>query len=152
VLSSSGVLTGSIWCSTDLPFHVTEVTDEWVRSIADDATTTEVDRHVCFTIRYYSELAMNVAYALLWLPIGFLFHVASQQQTKVVLGLPTPVAAVLATILQWTIGSMLVVLLFVVNLIRNNEAPFLIWNTMYGTVLYHGGMLLTFYGLHNISC
>merc|ERR1712238_381053 len=62
-------------------------------------------------------------------------------------------------ILQWTVGSillvvMLLVVLFLVNLNRNvdDDEPFLIWNTIYGTVLYHWGMLLTFYCLHNISC
>merc|ERR1712238_157271 len=43
---------------------------------------------------------------------------------------------------------------FLVNLNRNvaDDEPFLIWNAIYGTVLYHLGMLLTFYCLHNISC
>jgi len=153
VLSLSGFLAGSIWCSTDLTLQVNEVTDEWMRIDNTDDTTTEVDLHVCFTISYYSEMGMNMAYTLLWLPIGFLLHAASQQKPKVVLGLPTPVAAVLATILQWTVGSMLLVVLFLVNLIRNDDdEPFMIWNTMYGTVLYHWGILITFYCLHNISC
>jgi len=153
VLSLSGFLTGSIWCSTDLTLQVNDVTDEWMR-IDTNAANTHVDLHVCFTISYYSDMAMNFAYALLWLPIGFLLRAASQQKTTVVLGLPTPIAAVLATLLQWTVGSLLLVVLFIVNLSRNDddEEPFMIWNTMYGTVLYHWGMLLTFYCLHNISC
>merc|ERR1712238_210913 len=62
-------------------------------------------------------------------------------------------------ILQWTVGSILLVVLFLVNLFLVNlnrnmgdDEPFLIWNAIYGTVLYHCGMLLTFYCLHNISC
>merc|ERR1712238_649951 len=62
-------------------------------------------------------------------------------------------------ILQWTVGSILLVVLFLVNLFLFNlnrnvadDEPFLIWNTIYGTVLYHWGMLLTFYCLHNLSC
>merc|ERR1711957_336499 len=99
------------------------------------------------------DMAMNVAYALLWLPVGFLLRAASNQKPKIVLGLPTPMAAVLAMILQWTVGSLLLVVVFVVSLsLKDQHQSYLdIWNTMYGTVFYHWGMLLILYCLHNLS-
>jgi hypothetical protein len=150
VLSLSGILTGSIWCSTDPALQVNDVNDVWL-------PTNETA--VCFTITKYSDIVLHFSYALLWLPVGYLLRVASIQKPTTVLGLPTPISAVLAIIIQWSIGSMLVVFVFLTGTfmkINNDEESFytiyfMIWNTIYGTVLYHWGMLITMYCLHNLS-
>merc|ERR1739848_252549 len=99
------------------------------------------DVHVCFHIMENSAIAMNLTYALLWLPVGFLLNAASQQHPGIVLGLPTTVAAMFAFITQWTLGSMLLVVLFFVDLISPDIDFFFVWNTIYGTVLYHWAMI-----------
>ena len=94
---------------------------------------------------------MNFAYALLWLPVGFLLKAASQQRPVMVLGLPTPIATMIAMAAQWTVGSMLLVFLFFVDFVTTQIDYFDAWNMIYGTVLYHWGMLMTLYCLHNLS-
>jgi len=141
-LSLSGFLMGSIWCSMESALQINEAVDDF-------ESTNEM--HVCFHIMNNSAMAMNFTYALLWLPVGFLLHAASQQHPEVVLGLPTTVAATFALITQWTLGSMLLVALFFVDLISPDIDYFFAWNTIYGTVLYHWAMIITMYCLHNLA-
>ena len=157
VLSLSGILTGNIWCSTDPTLQVNDVNDVWLPTTTDNIA-------VCYTVTKYSDIVFHFSYALLWLPVGYLLRVASLAKPVTVLGLPTPISVVLAVIIQWTIGSMLIVVVFIIasilNKINNNNDDddedfytiyFMIWNTIYGTVLYHWGMLITMYCLHNLS-
>jgi hypothetical protein len=142
VLSLSGFLTGSIWCAMEPDLQVDEVVDNF-------EPTDEI--HACFHIMNYSVIAMNFSYALLWLPVGFLLTAASQKRPARVLGLPTPIAAIVAMVTQWTVGSMLLVVFFLVDLITPKMDYFDAWNAIYGTVLYHWAMLMTLYCLHNLS-
>ncbi|VEU35198.1 unnamed protein product [Pseudo-nitzschia multistriata] len=153
VLSLSGFLTGSIWCSIEPELRADGVIDAFGEAGVVVATGgEEFEKHVCFRIASASEAAMNASYALLWLPAGFLLRAASRNKPAVVMGLPTPIAAVLAMVLQWTVGSMLVVAFAVVDaLVANKAGYFEAWNTVYGTVLYHWGMLMTLACVHNLS-
>jgi hypothetical protein len=141
-LSLCGFFTGSIWCSTKADLQANEIEDN-----IDPAD----EIHVCFDIAYYSMAAMNFTYALLWLPVGLLLKAASKQQPVVVLGLPTPIAAIVAIVTQWTVGSILVVILFFTDLFSPKLDYFDVSNVIYGTVLYHWAMLVTLYCLHNLS-
>jgi hypothetical protein len=142
VLSLSGFLTGGLWCSLSPQQHVNTVLDEY-------EPTTEIK--VCFQIAYWSEVTMFLAYALLWVPVGLLLRGASRQKPMTILGLPTPIAAGTAILLQWSVGSMYPVYITFVSLARKNESFLELWGRMYGSVIYHWGMLLTMYCLHNQS-
>jgi len=142
VLSLSGFLTGSIWCSMEPELQVNEVVENF-------EPTDEI--HACFQIVNYSVMAMTFTYALMWLPVGFLLKAASQQRPVIVLGLPTPIAAILAMVTQWTAGSILLVVLFFTDFFSPEIDYFDAWNTIYGTVLYHWAMLVSLYCLHNLS-
>ena len=144
VLTLSGFLTGGIWCSMETDLQVDEIVETFEPKPTDEI-------HVCFQIMTYSDVAMNFAYALLWLPVGFLLKAASQQRPVIVLGLPISIAATIAMISQWTVGSMLLVILFFVDFVTTKIDYFDAWNTIYGTVIYHWGMLMTLYCLHNLS-
>ena len=144
VLSMSGFLAGSLMCSLESDILTTEV--------FDDAEPTSENLHVCYVVAKYSEFSMNLSYALLWLPVGFLLKATAQEDTRVILGLPTPVAAIIAMITQWTVGSMLLVLLFWMDLgSPKPDQQFVAWNAIYGTVLYHWAMLVTSFCFHNLS-
>lgn len=143
VLSLSGFVTGILWCSTEIDLQVKTV-------VEDFAPTDEV--HVCFQIVNYSVAAMNFSYALLWVPVGVIFlEAASRQQPVIVLCLPTRIAAIFAMVMQGTLGSMLLAILFFCNLLSPIFDYFGAWNAIYGTVLYHWAMLMTLYCLHNLS-
>lgn len=142
VLALSGFLTGSIWCTMEPDLQVNQTMDTF-------EPTDEV--HVCFHIVKYSDMTMNLAYALLWLPVGILLKAASHQRPVMVMGLPTPFAAIFAMVTQWTVGSILLVILFFVDFVSPKIEYFDLWNTIYGTVLYHWAMLITLFCLHNLS-
>ena len=146
VLSCVGVVTGSTWCAA----AAATTSLSTVEYIGDDP-----EDHVCYTIVLYSDLALNIAYALLWIPMGIVFRAASQSKLKSILGLSTPTASIIPPVVQWTIGSMLPVILFVVTIIfqqyDESVSYFDLWNAIYGTVLYHWSMLVTLYCVHNLS-
>lgn len=143
VLSLSGFFTGILWCSTEI--------DLQVKTAVEDFAPTD-DIHVCFRIVNYSVVAMNFSYALLWVPVGvILLEAVSRQQPVVVLCLSTRIAAIFAMVTQWTVGSMLLVMLFFFDLVTPKLDYFGVWNAIYGTVLYHWAMLVTLYCLHNLS-
>jgi hypothetical protein len=153
VLSLSIFLTGGVWCSVSSELQVDTLVDEV------EAGTSDV--HACFSLMFYGDLALHVTYALLWLPVGFLLRAASWQWPQTILGLPTHMAAGTAMVLQWSAGSMFPVYLMITAAIRrhrnddNNdeeEETFLqLWQRVYGSVIYHWGMLLTLYCLHNLA-
>jgi len=144
VLSCVGVVTGSSWCAAAAATTALSAVE------GDD-----LEDHVCYTIVLYSDLALNIAYALLWIPMSIVFRAASQSKLKSILGLSTPTASIIPPVVQWTIGSMLPVILFVVTIIfqqfDESVSYFDLWNTIYGTVLYHWSMLVTLYCVHNLS-
>jgi hypothetical protein len=142
VLSLSGFLTGSIWCATEPDLQVDEVVDNF---------EPKDEIHACFPIMNYSITAMNFAYALLWLPVGVLLRSASKQRPMIVLGLPTPIAAIVAMVTQFAVCFMFLVVFFFIDLISPKKAYYDAWNAIYGTVLYHWAMLMTLYCLHNLS-
>jgi len=141
-LAMVGFLTGTVWCSTNL--------DLQVDNIFDDAEETN-DLYVCFDIVNYSVVSMNFIYALLWIPVGIALKEAAQEEPVSVLGLSTPVAGIISIVMQCTLGSMLLVILFLIDLFRPDISFFDVWNTIYGTVLYHWAMLITMYCLHNLT-
>jgi hypothetical protein len=96
VLSLSGVLMGGIWCSLTPDIQVLTAMDEY-------EPTTEIN--VCYSIMYWSDISLKITYAILWVPVGFLLKAACQQRSTTVLGLPTPIAACTAIVLQWSVGS-----------------------------------------------
>jgi hypothetical protein len=91
--------------------------------------------------------------------VGFLLRAACLQRPQVIWGLPTHVAAGMAMVLQWSVGSMFPVYIMVTVLIRERtyQPPISIttflelWQRVYGSVINHWGMLLTLYCLHNVS-
>jgi hypothetical protein len=145
VLSLTGFLFGGVWCSF-LP-------DLQVDEVLDDAEPTG-DVAACFQVMSISGVLLQLCYALMWVPVGLLLRAASRKSALVVLGLSTPVAAGTCILLQWSVGSMLVVYLELTNFIRKGDVgtSLELWDRVYGTVLYHWAMLLTFYCLHNVSC
>lgn len=152
-MSACAYLTGGIWCSVTPDLQTSGVSDTENGSIQLSS-----DDHVCFRIMYISNVALNMSYALLWIPVGVVFLGASRQWPYLVLGMSNPVAAVLGFLLQWSVGSMFVVYIAFATFLKGNEDgaatidSFLNnWETTYGTVLYHWGMLITMYCLHNLS-
>eukprot|EP00535_Pseudo-nitzschia_heimii_P007491 CAMPEP_0197183922 /NCGR_PEP_ID=MMETSP1423-20130617/8763_1 /TAXON_ID=476441 /ORGANISM="Pseudo-nitzschia heimii, Strain UNC1101" /LENGTH=398 /DNA_ID=CAMNT_0042634599 /DNA_START=150 /DNA_END=1346 /DNA_ORIENTATION=+ len=144
MMSMIGFLAGSIMCSLETDIQTTDKFDDYEPTIEP--------LHVCFAVAKYSEAAMNLAYALLWLPVGSLLRATAQEEPKLVLGLPTPIAAMIAMLTQWTVGSILLLLLFWMDLgSAKPDNNFDAWNAIYGTVLYHWGMLTTLYCFHNLS-
>ena len=141
-LSMSGSLTGNIWCSLESDLQVIEV--------MDDFEPTD-DTHVCFQIMKYSEVAMSFAYALLWIPVALLFKLASQRHPAIVLGLPTPIAAIIPVVTQWTVGSIFVATMLLIGFNAPKVQFADVWLASYGTILYHWAMLMTLYCLHNLS-
>jgi hypothetical protein len=145
LLSLTGFLVGGAWCSVTSDLLVNGVVDEF--EATDEIAT-------CLQIMSISGTVLHASYALMWIPIGLLLRAACRKSPLVLLGLRTPIAAGTCILLQWSVGSMLIVYLEFTNFIRNGETSTTLElsNTIYGTVLYHWGMLLTFYCLHNVSC
>ncbi len=141
VLSMSGFLAGGIWCSLEPELQVISAVDEFEPT--DES-------HACFKFMNVSSLMMNFSYALLWLPVGLLLKVAARREPVNFLGLPTPAAPIIAVVLQWSVGSMFVGVLYMVSLTTQLDY-FGVWIKIYGTVLYHWAYILTFYCLHNLS-
>lgn len=144
LLSLTGVLVGGAWCSVTSDLQVSEVVDEFEST---DETTT------CFQILSISGIVLQLSYGLMWVPIGLMLRAACRKSIVVLLGLSTPVAAGTCILLQWSLGSMLIVYLELTNFIRkgDTDTSLELWNTIYGSVLYHWSMLITFYCLHNVS-
>jgi len=153
VLSLAGFLTGSIWCSTEADLRTDEIIlDGAMEQIENEDLFEDQSLHVCFSIAHWSEVAINASYALLWLPVGALLGAASKQRPVLVMGLPTPIAAVIATVAQWTAGSLFLVAFAVVDaFVATRQDYFEAWNLVYGTVFYHWAMLVTACCLHNLS-
>jgi hypothetical protein len=157
-LSLSAFLTGAVWCSVSEDLQVATVVDDL------DATS---EINTCLTILYYTgHFALPVTYALLWFPVGCLLRAACLHWPQTILGLPTHVAAGMAMVLQWTVGAMFPVYWIVTAVIyetthQQQQQPITITTTsetflelgqrVYGSVIYHWGMLLTMYCLHNLS-
>jgi hypothetical protein len=144
VVALSGLLTGGVWCSV--------TPDLQIKSIVDDAEPTD-DVNMCLAVMEHSGIALHIAYALLWIPVGLMLRSACLQWPLTILGLPTNIAASLAILLQWSVGSMYPVYLWATVMIRggDDESFLELWQRVYGSVLYHWGMLLTLYCFHNIS-
>ncbi|KAG7344641.1 hypothetical protein IV203_019027 [Nitzschia inconspicua] len=150
VASLSVFVTGGVWCSVSSELHVSTVLDD------AEPTTTTADINTCFRLMDYGDLALQVSYALLWLPVGLLLRAAAMQWPVTILGLPTHLAAGTGILLQWSVGSMYPFYLMVTVWIRDGDGDagetfFQLWHRVYGTVVYHWGMLLTFYCLHNLA-
>ncbi len=142
VLLATGLfMAGGIWCTLVPDLQVLGVVDEF-------EPTTEI--HSCLRMMGASTVLMNFAYAFLWLPVGVLLKAASRKQPVRFLGLPTPAAAIIAVVMQWTVGSMFVGILFLICLYPKIDY-FEVWTRIYGTVLYHWGMMMSLYCLHNLS-
>ena len=134
-------MAGGVWCTLVPDLQVLGVVDEF-------EPTTEI--HSCLRMMGASTVLMNFAYAFLWLPVGVLLKAASRKKTIRFLGLPTPAAAIIAVVMQWTVGSMFVGILFLICLYPKIDY-FEVWTRIYGTVLYHWGMMMSLYCLHNLS-
>lgn len=145
VLSLTSFLVGGIWCSVTPDLQVNEVLDDF-ESTSDIA--------ICFQIMSISDVILYLSYGIMWIPVGLLLRSASRKSPRVILGLSTSVAAGTCILMQWSVGSMLVVYLAFTNFVRNGDIGTYMemWNKVYGTVLFHWGMLVTFYCLHNVSC
>lgn len=144
--SACAYLTGGIWCSIN--------PDIQVNSIVDDEVTDDTEDHVCFRIMYISNVTLHMSYALLWIPVGAVFLGGSRQWTFSVLGFANSNAAALAVLLQWSVGSMIVVYIAFASFVEGNSDTTTIIESSYDTwitVLYHWAMLLTMYSLHNLS-
>ncbi len=132
---------GGIWCTLIPDLQVVGIVDEF-------EPTSEI--HSCIKMMDASTILMNFSYALLWLPVGVLFKNAARKHPIQFLGLPTPAAAIIAVVMQWTVGSMFVGVLSLVSLSPKVDY-FDAWTKIYGTVLYHWAMLMSLYCLHNLS-
>jgi hypothetical protein len=70
------------------------------------------------------------------------------------MGMSVSWSAVLATFLQWTGGSMLIVYVSIVaavSTLGDDNTVLEIWNDMYGTVVYHWSTLVTLVCVHNVA-
>lgn len=132
---------GGIWCTLVPDLQVVGVVDEF-------EPTSEI--HSCIKMMDASTVLMNFSYALLWVPVGVLLKSAARKKPIRFLGLPTPAAAIIAVVMQWTVGSMFVGILYLISLSPKVDY-FDAWTKIYGTVLYHWAMLLSLYCLHNLS-
>mmetsp|Transcript_9804 Transcript_9804/g.20350 ORF Transcript_9804/g.20350 Transcript_9804/m.20350 type:complete len:406 (-) Transcript_9804:36-1253(-) len=142
VLLAAGLfMAGGVWCTLVPDLQVLGVVDEF-------EPTTEI--HLCLRMMGASTVLMNFAYAFLWLPVGVLLKAASRKKPIRFLGLPTPAAAIIAVVMQWTVGSMFVGILFLICLYPKIDY-FEVSTRIYGTVLYHWGMMMSLYCLHNLS-
>lgn len=151
ILSCISNLVGCVWCAWTPILHTTDMNDNF-----DAENLGFSDQHTCIQIVSVSETLLWYCYALLWVPMGILFRSAAKKKTERILGLATPMAALLAVLSQWTTGSMYFVAVHFTAWIRQamdmSDERFLeLWKRVYGAEIFHLGIILTMYCVHNLS-
>ena len=141
VLSCFAHMAGCVWCIIHTDIHVAQVIDAF-----DDTD----DQPFSIKLVVLSEVALYFSYALLWIPVGILLHSGAHKRPSIVLGLPTPTAALSIMLLQWTIGAMYFVSFTFGTYMRGGDFVEL-YDKSWGTQFFHYGMLLAFFFSHNLS-
>lgn len=143
---------GSTMCVLESELHTIQVEDNYEDNLYWN------ERHVCLQMVGLSENLIWFPYALLWVPMGLLLRAGALQRPSTVLGLSNVRAARAAVLFHWFLGgSMYLVVVSFASWIRHelvdgNEETFLeLWNRVYGTEVFHLGILLSSYCAHNLT-
>lgn len=144
--AAMAVIAGCAWCATSPELQTDQVRD----FDADSADFSENPR--CIQIVRTSTPAMWFVYALLWIPMSGLLRGASRELSQNILGLPTGRAALLASVFQWSTGSMFLVIISAISWYQDLGANFIeLWDKVYGAEIFHFGILMTMYCAHNLA-
>jgi len=148
IASWAVTLVGYIWCATESDLHVDGAIDE-VPELENDS-----DTDTCYVIAAWGEGSWYVTFSLFWVPVGTILrrvilanaNVAQEQ----VYGLSNSLAALFTTIIPWTFGIMIIVYSAIVAIILDKDGVD-IYVDIYGAVIYHFGMLVQYFLLHNLA-
>lgn len=143
VVAFFGITLGCLWCLVQPEIHTSQLIDTFD---GVDQTPT------CTALITYFEGSWYILYASLWIPGGVLLSrcVASVDVSSV-WGLSTRWAALSLPIIQWTIGFMYLIWVYIYATMtgRNLGA---VYTSAEGPVVYHFGVLLTMFAVHSMTC
>lgn len=154
MLSWMATIGGYFWCATESDIHVSNNLDD----VAPIDKEEEESLNTCLQLASAAEISWYCTYSLFWIPVGILLRriileqgeSTESDQPRLVYGMSNARAAILLTIIPWTFGIMLIVYSGLAALALNVEVT-QVYETIYGAVIYHYGMLLSYFLLHNIA-
>jgi hypothetical protein len=150
-LATSG---GYIWCATEEDLHVVGATDT-IPPLDEDSTGTIEE---CLQLAFAAELSWYACFSLFWIPAGMILR-ATVLETELmeqggerltVYGFRAAWAAWWIPIIPWTFGIMLIVYSGIAAIATGREGTE-IYEQIYGAVVYHYGMLIGYFFLHNLA-
>mmetsp|Transcript_24971 Transcript_24971/g.59360 ORF Transcript_24971/g.59360 Transcript_24971/m.59360 type:complete len:370 (-) Transcript_24971:690-1799(-) len=177
LISTIVVVGGNIWCASQPSLHVDGVIDTVPPIDNEDGDDEEsTTTNACLVMGFYGEVVWYVSFALFWIPVAaicrrvILAQSSSEtdgngndnsndnsnndnnanDQPRLVYGFLNSWAALWIGIIPCTFGIMLIVWAGVVALILGQEATD-VYETIYGAVVYHYGMLLSLFFFHNVA-
>ena len=159
-LAFVAVFTGYTWCATDKEILVKGAIDTVPPISQTDGVRLERQLDVCLQVANAGEISWYCTFALLWIPVSIILRrvilrgghrVTEADQPRKVYGLWNSWAALWIAIIPWTFGIMLIVWTRVVAAMLPNQSATDVYKNIYGAVVYHYGMLLGYFLLHNIA-
>jgi hypothetical protein len=154
ILAWMATLGGYVWCATEEDLHVDGATDT-IPPLDEDASGT-IER--CLQMAIVAELTWYACFSLFWIPAGMILRSTvlekelMEQRGKrlTVYGFRAAWAALWVSIIPWTFGIMLIVYSGIAAVATGREGTE-IYEKIYGAVVYHYGMLIGYFFLHNLA-
>ncbi|KAL3922466.1 MAG: hypothetical protein SGILL_002194 [Bacillariaceae sp.] len=145
---------GYVWCATEKDLHVNGAID--TVPPLEEGEVGQVE--TCLQMAAVAEFTWYTCFSLFWIPAGLILRATvleTQLMEKggerlVVYGFRAAWACLWMMVIPWTFGIMLIVYAGVAAIATGQEGT-QVYEDIYGAVIYHYGMMLGYYFLHNVA-